>query len=872
MRHDEILKNTVETHGGYVFKTVGDAFCAAFASARAATLATLAAQRALFVEDWDENCCIRVRMALHTGAATERDGDYFGPAVNRVARLLSAGHGGQVLLSAVTYGLARDDLRHLEPGAELRDLGEYRLRDLRYTERIFQLVVPDLPADFPPPKGEPVSPSVSTTGDASADASEEPTAPGPPITPAPRAGMKAREEGSGDERYRRIRPIGGGGMAEVYLARDELLDRDVALKVLRGQYADDAAFVERFRREARNAAALSHPNIVAIHDRGKTGDGAYYIVMEHVEGGTLKELIQREGPLPPGRAASIAIQVARALRVAHERGVIHRDIKPENILLTASGEVKVADFGIAHAASMTRVTQEGFVLGSAYYLSPEQAMGSPVGPQSDLYSLGIVLYEMLTGELPFEADTPVGIVMQHVSGRLRPPREVNPRIPEEFEAIAMRLLAKDPQQRYPSAAELAADLEWARQGDTLPAGVARRGTSNGTSALARPPGAPSRSPGGVAPPVAVGVPPGSVPPGVPPAPPPRQARPGDYGNRRPWLLGAAGLLAGLATLVGVGLLVWFLAPSYFGDETLEVPTLEGETLATARQQVGEDFELISSEEVSGEPEGTIISQDPEPGAEAPRGEDISVVVSTGTETIALPNVVGMLQYEAEERLSSRGFEVETETRESSEEDAGRVVEQSPSGNEAEEGSEVALVVGEAPQEEAPPPEEAPEPPAPKTDYASITDDTGALRVEVPREWSDTNGGPWIFESNEVGPAILAAPDLHAWTTHDSAPGVLFGASSTLVGEYDEEEVLDLYYDDASDGCEYAGREPYERGDFTGYKDVWTNCGGAGTRAVQVAAAPEDRSFLLTVQIGITSEMDPEIEDRILDSFEVVGAV
>jgi hypothetical protein len=326
----------------------------------------------------------------------------------------------------------------------------------------------------------------------------------------------------------------------------------------------------------------------------------------------------------------------------------------------------------------------------------------------------------------------------------------------------------------------------------------------------------------------------------------------------------------VVALLGIGIAAWALLPQLRGEE--EVPALEGQTLAAARQEVGEDFELVSTEEDSGEPKNTIISQDPEPGAKAPRGERISVVVSTGSETIALPNVVGMPKEEAEQTLRSEGFRVRTQPRDSSEEDAGWVVEQSPSGNEAEEGSEVALAVGEAPREEAPPPEEASEPPAPNTDYASITDDTGALRVEVPREWSDINGAPWFFQGGEVGPGILAAPDVEVWTSFDSAPGLLFGASSTIVGEYDEEEILDLFYETAADGCEYAGREPYDRGDFKGYKDVWADCGGAGTRLVQVAAAPEDRSFLLTVQVGITSEMDPEIEDHILESFEVVGPV
>jgi class 3 adenylate cyclase/tRNA A-37 threonylcarbamoyl transferase component Bud32 len=396
-RHDEIMYASVEASGGHVFKTVGDAFCAAFATARQALEATLASQRALHTEPWDEECFIRVRMALHTGVAEERDGDYFGPPVNRVARLLSAGHGGQVLLSAVTYGLVRDALSYLEEEAELRDLGEHRLKDLRYTEHVYQLTVPDLPFEFPPLNThELVTPAPGTATPYSPPDPQEKDV----KTPAP---------SSEEERYERVRPLGSGGMAEVYLAHDGLLDRDVALKVLRKQYADDPQFVERFEREATNAAKLSHPNIVAVYDRGRTKDGSYYIVMEHVTGGTLKERVQREGPLPAPTAISLALQVARALEAAHRRGVVHRAIKPQNVLLAEWGEAKVADFGIARAASSSTMTKTGLVMGTAHYLSPEQALGEPATPRSDLYSLGVVLYETLTGQVPHDAETPMGI-------------------------------------------------------------------------------------------------------------------------------------------------------------------------------------------------------------------------------------------------------------------------------------------------------------------------------------------------------------------------------------------------------------------------------------------------------------------------------
>ncbi len=248
-------------------------------------------------------------------------------------------------------------------------------------------------------------------------------------------------------------------MAVVFLAHDRTLDRDVVLKVLREQYAQDEEFVERFRREAISAASLSHPNIVSVYDRGETEDGRYYIAMEYVSGGTLKDRIDQYGPLAPLVAAEVASQIAEALQAAHDHGVIHRDVKPQNILVSESGDVKVADFGIARAASATAISQTSAVLGTARYMSPEQVMGECVGPASDLYSLGVVLYEMLTGEVPFDAETPVGISMKHVNEPLRPPREINPEIPDKMNVLVLRLLAKDPEARYASAAGLLADLD-----------------------------------------------------------------------------------------------------------------------------------------------------------------------------------------------------------------------------------------------------------------------------------------------------------------------------------------------------------------------------------------------------------------------------
>src|SRR6187401_1651133 len=278
-----------------------------------------------------------------------------------------------------------------------------------------------------------------------------------------------------DGRYRIVRKLGSGGMANVYLAEDQELGRRVAIKILNDRHAGDEQFVERFRREAKNAASLSHQNIVSIYDRGEA-EGTYYIAMEYLSGKSLKELILSRGPAPVSVAIDYARQILAALRFAHRNGIVHRDIKPHNVLVDPEGHVKVTDFGIARAGA-SQMTEEGSIIGTAQYLSPEQARGAPVDQTSDLYSTGIVLYELLTGSVPFTGETPVEIAMKHLSQAPVPPSAHRPEVPRDLDYVVLRALAKDPADRYHSAEEMDSDLERIGRGIGVSAETAEAATT-----------------------------------------------------------------------------------------------------------------------------------------------------------------------------------------------------------------------------------------------------------------------------------------------------------------------------------------------------------------------------------------------------------
>ena len=451
-------------------------------------------------------------------------------------------------------------------------------------------------------------------------------------------------------------------MAEVYLAHDDVLDRSVALKVMSGRYADDEEFVERFKREAQSAAALSHPNIVSIYDRGEAEDGTYYIAMEYLPGGTLKDRILKRGALAPRTAAAVALQIAEALRVAHAAGVVHRDIKPHNVLVTDTGDIKVGDFGIARAATSSTMTRTGSILGTAHYISPEQAMGEPVGQGSDLYSLGVVLYEMLTGTLPYDAETSIGIAMKHVNGHLVPPRELNPEVPEGINAVTTKLLAKSPEERYADADELIEDLERVLEGFEPAAAKTTRVTTRPTPAAGT---AHTQTMGG----------------------PKRVRRQG-----RPWILF---LLLLILLLGGLAYALLTLGPPR------TVPDLQNAASIREAEQIAAqagDFEVVEgARQDSEEPEGAIISQTPAAGESLREGSRIYVIVSD-RQVAEVPDVGNRTSKEATQTLEEAGFEVEEEPEESSESYQGYVIDQDPRGERtAEVGTTVTITVGVGPE-------------------------------------------------------------------------------------------------------------------------------------------------------------------------------
>ncbi len=490
-----------------------------------------------------------------------------------------------------------------------------------------------------------------------------------------------------DDRYEILERLGSGGMADVYCAQDRQLGRKVALKLLYRRFAEDAEFVERFRREASAAAGLQHPNVVGVYDRGEW-DGTYYIAMEYLDGRSLKQLVQQEAPLAAEPAIDIVVQILKAARFAHRRGVIHRDLKPHNVIVDAHGRAKVTDFGIARAGA-SDMTETGSIMGTAQYLSPEQAQGRPVSATSDIYSIGIILYELLTGRVPFEGDSAVSIALKQVSEPPAPPSSLNPAVTPALEAVVMRALAKEPGERFADADAFIAALEQARAGHAaVPAGqatsaftpVAAAAAGARTELTRIAPMAPARGSTPVA--GVVAVPPDDVLP--PHAPEPRQSRAWLW-----WLLAAVLLLGGGA------------AAAYLltRPEQVVVPKVVGLRASDARQLLqNEGFAVNRQDELNAtNPKGTVFSQDPGARIKADKGSTVTITVSSGPGTAAVPDVSGRSQGLAERMLKNAGFKSAVSTESSDSVKQGRVIRTVPgTGTSLDVGQTVGLVVSSGP--------------------------------------------------------------------------------------------------------------------------------------------------------------------------------
>jgi beta-lactam-binding protein with PASTA domain/predicted Ser/Thr protein kinase len=469
-----------------------------------------------------------------------------------------------------------------------------------------------------------------------------------------------------DGRYRVLSRLGSGGMADVWLAEDTHLQRRVALKVLHRRFAQDREFVERFRREAESAAGLQHPNIVAVFDRGEF-EGTYYIAMQYVEGPTLKALI--DSGLTPEQAVPLIRQVLEAAGFAHRRGIVHRDLKPQNVIVNGEGVAVVTDFGIARAG-VSEITQTGSVMGTPHYLSPEQAQGFDVTSVSDLYSVGVLLYEALTGRVPFEADSAVAVAMKQVSQTPQRPSSINPRVSPALDAVVMRALAKEPGERFQSADAFIAALD---------AALKEPGAGAGTADFA------------------------ALPPVVAVPVEAEEVEEEERKRRRLWIAAAIA-----AVLIGI-----LLGLALTRDTSTEVPAVTGNQLNVAIALLQQDgFSVGAVKRVEREaPPNTVLEQDP--AASPPADEaaldcsfltffcskpEVTLTVSAGPGSSEVPATAGLSREEASEKLEAAGFGVDVETVSSDSVEAELVIHSEPSAGEtATNGSTVTLVVSAGPK-------------------------------------------------------------------------------------------------------------------------------------------------------------------------------
>jgi eukaryotic-like serine/threonine-protein kinase len=569
-------------------------------------------------------------------------------------------------------------------------------------------------------------------------------------------------------RYRVTRKLGGGGMADVYLAEDQELGRRVAVKILHERYANDDQFVERFRREATHAAGLSHPNIVSIYDRGET-NGSYFIVMEYVEGRTLKELIRARGPCPIHVAIAYTRQILAALRYAHRNGVIHRDIKPHNVIVDPEGVVKVTDFGIARAGP-SQMTEEGAIIGTAQYLSPEQARGAPVDQTSDLYSTGIVLFELLTGAVPFTGDTPVEIAMKHLSETPEPPSAKRQDVPHDLDLVVLRALAKEPPDRYQSAAAMDADLETVAHGGHVPVETAEAATMVLSSTRGDAPTAVTQLRRGRG--------------GGPPYPPQYEPLAPRKRPLWPWLLG----LGTLAALLVAGWLIFTTVQDQIrNSKPISVPYVNGLQEANARNTLTDhDLKVKVVHEANPDVEqGLVFDQNPNPGTGVEKGSVVTIKVSTGKPQVSIPNVVGQNQTDAVEELTRANLDARV-VEVSSSQKQGTVTAQSPkAGVVVVAGTQVRINVSSGPKQIAVPAvislpyEQASaelERAGFKVSKVDVDSDQekGIVTDQDPKGGTSAAQGSKVTLSVSKGPSTSAVPDVTT-QSYDVAKATLEGA-------------------------------------------------------------------------------------------------
>ncbi len=473
--------------------------------------------------------------------------------------------------------------------------------------------------------------------------------------------MIVRELGG---RYRLEEQIGGGGMALVYRAVDMLLDRTVAVKMLRPQYAGDDQFVSRFRHEAQSAAKLSHPNIVNLYDV-VVQDNEYYIVMEYVDGPTLKDIILERAPLPVEEVVDITNQICTALEHAHEHHIIHRDIKPHNILLTKNGVVKVADFGIARAVTGDTITdfQATTVLGSVHYISPEQARGGATDVKSDIYSLGIVMYEMLTNRLPFSGDSPVSVALKHLRERFVDPREINRKIPQSVENVTLKCLVKSPDMRYQNMSAVRADLAQALSHQNVPKFIMPENIWDETIAIP----AIGNSISGD-----------------------RRDRYSENKIKRPWWRTILWWFVAFVLVVVGGFAAYYILMGLVQVPNANLPSVVGKTeqqaITTLKASGFLSNQILEERAVNNDkPAGVVYDQNPEGPTTVKKNREITLYVSLGAPRVSMPNVVGVVSDEAVQTLINQGFKSQNITQQqiqSSTVPAGQVISSTPAAGDS----------------------------------------------------------------------------------------------------------------------------------------------------------------------------------------------